>query len=60
MIYPFDYNYFPLSEIVKKNAFMKVSSLSNYTAILCNEGYGPKIINTDRFGFRNPDYFSAF
>jgi len=56
MIYPFDYNYFPLSEIVRKNKFMKVSSLSNYQAILCNEGYGHKIINTDRFGFRNPDY----
>ena len=56
MIYPFDYNYFPLSEIVKKNKFMKFSSISNYEAILCNEGYGPKIINTDRFGFRNPDY----
>ena len=56
MIYPFDYNYFPLSEIVRKNKFMKVSSISNYQAILCNEGYGHKIINTDRFGFRNPDY----
>ena len=35
---------------------MKVSSISNYQAILCNEGYGHKIINTDRFGFRNPNY----
>ena len=56
MIFPFDYNYFPLNQIAKKNKFINISSISNNKFILCNEGYGPKIINTDRFGFRNPDH----
>ena len=56
MIYPFDYNYFPLNQIAKKNKFINISSISNNKFIYCSEGYGPKIINTDRFGFRNPDH----
>ena len=56
MLFPFDFNYFPLNQVVKKEKFINISSISNNKFILCSEGYGPKIITTDRFGFRNPDY----
>lgn len=55
MMYANDYNLHPLNKIVKKYNIIPLGTLANKKLLLCSEGYGPIIINTDRFGFRNRD-----